>query len=274
MIRTSCWVAAGICWLAAAAAHAEVQPTPGAADSRVRTVIYRSEDVVEIIGHVGYATTIFFEAGEQVNSVALGDDIWHVVPEGDRISIKPRSNAQVDSDRLSSEADTNMTVFTDRRTYFFDLKASTQHDPERLTYAVLFRYPRSPAEAADRQRAAGARRLSTGAERTLGDAQATATSHGVAPPSGRDRQGRYWSYTWQGAVALRPLNVFDDGRFIYLRFRAGVPLPAVFFAEADGQETIANFHVRGEWIILHRVGSKVILRDGSLVTCVFREGSG
>ena len=245
-------------------AVAEVSPDPHSADPRIRSVLYNPHDVVEIVGHVGYATTVFFAESEQVRSIALGDDAWHVAPEGNRISIKPRSDLDLPGAAGRTESDTNMTVFTDRRSYFFELRASRRREPEQMTYAVRFRYPRDRERGGEGlRRETGARRLSTGVGRSL-----------EAAVSGAGNPRRHWHYSWQGSPALRPLAAFDDSRFSYLKMPAGAPLPAVFTAEADGQETIANFHLRGSWLVVHRVARKLVLRDGALVTCVFREETG
>ena len=257
-------------------AYGELLPAPEAADPRIRNVRYSGDDVVEVVGHVGYTTTVFFEPSETVLSVALGDDVWQVAPEGNRISIKPRTDRDLESAAGISEADTNMTVFTDRRTYFFELRTSRKRDPSAMTFAIRFRYSgRADSRETDRTahlRQLGAGALSTGSRRTLaavqGEVRRGLTAFAV---DYRDTRGRYWGYSWQGDASLRPIRAFDDGRFTYLKFGDRTPLPAVFFAEADGQETIANYHVQGSWIVLHRVTSKIVLRDGENVGCVFRE---
>ena len=249
-------------------------PPAAAADPRIRDVPYDADAVVEITGHVGYATTVFFHPGEVVESVAIGDDAWHVAPEANRISLKPRGDAPLSS-AAAFESDTNMTVWTSRRVYFFALRTGRTRDPGQMTYAVRFAYPPDPAEAAAataaRWRESGRRRLATGA-----DAAIAGAGPASAPPGAGVGAGgvRHFDYSWSGSPALRPLAAFDDGRFTYLRFADGRPLPAIYAGEADGSESIANLHIRGRWVILHRVASRLVLRDGALVGCVLREGAG
>jgi len=255
-------------WLAALAfgiatpSVSEVVPASRGTDPRIRTILYDPHDVVEIVGHLGYATTVFFAGGERIQSIALGDDAWHVVPEGDRVSIKPRGDRLMLDGSGFSESDTNMTVFTERRAYFFELRTSRNRDPVEMTYAVHFVYPveASPTDTEIR-RVRGQRRLSTGSSGTV--------ALGVAEIVRADR--RNWNYSWSGSAALKPTAVFDDGRFTYLRMPGGRPLPAFYHAEVDGQETIANFHIVGNWIVIHHLSPHLILRDGRLVTCVFRD---
>ncbi len=242
---------------------AERYPTPVPADSRIRTVLYSRDDVVEIVGHVGYTTTVFFSPGETVSSIALGDDIWRVAAEGNRVSIKPRTDRELLPG--AGEADTNMVIFTDKRVYFFELRTSRDRAPERMVYAVRFIYGGESNRQASRirRREIGAQSLHSGVLEQPDQARRQI--------AGRDRNGRYWGYSWQGSAALRPLAAFDDGRFTYLRFAERSALPAVFHEEADGQETIANFHVRGTWLVVHRLAAKLVLRDGREVACIFRE---
>lgn len=251
---------------ATGAVRAESIPVPHPADPRIRTVLYNPNDVVTLVGHVGYATTVFFAAEEQVRSIALGDDVWHVAPQGNRISVKPRSDFALPGAVGVSEADTNMTVLTDQRAYFFELRASRRREAARMTYAIRFRYPRDDAtrsaERMQRERAAGVRRLSSGVARH----PAVGRHEPAASPGNPHRL-----YSWQGSTSLRPLAAHDDGRFTYLRLPGTAPAPAIYIREEDGQETIANFHYRDGWIVLHRVARQIVLRDGASVTCVFRE---
>lgn len=252
-------------------ARAELYPAPVPGDPRIRTVLYDRDDVVEIVGHVGYTTTVFFESDERVLSIALGDDVWRVAPEDNRVTIKPRTDQDLPYAGSLPEANTNMTVFSDRRVYFFELRTSRERSPENMTYAVRFRYPRR-AESNDetqaaRRREAGARALHTDVGKVLTDA---GPREDRAKGESRDSAGRYWGYSWQGHARLRPLRAFDDGTFIYLRLADRAPLPAVYREEADGKETIANIHIRGSWLVIHGLADKLILRDGRNTGCVFR----
>ena len=242
---------------------------PAPADPRIRTVRYLPDAVVEITGHVGFATTVFFHPDEVVESVAIGDDAWHIAPEANRISLKPRGDDPYPgAGGAEYESDTNMTVWTDRRVYFFELRTAPPRDTRHVTYAVRFLYPAEPdpdRTAEDRRRQTGRALLATGAAATVGAAGGR--------PGGGDANGtrRHWSYSWSGSAALRPVGAFDDGRFTYLRFAEGSPLPAIYIGEEDGTESIANLHIREHWVVIHRVASRLVLRDGGLVACVFRE---
>lgn len=241
-----------------------------AQDSRIQDIRYSPDAVVAITGQVGYATTVFFHPEETVESVAIGDDAWHVAPERNRISLKPRGDEPYPAAGPGvSESDTNMTVWTDRRVYFFELRTAQPSNAQDRIYAVRFRYPRESEsrarEAAGRHRVAGRAMLDTGTQEVL-DAARSAPAD-VSPQGA----GQHWNYSWSGSASLRPASAFDDGRFTYLRFADGAPLPAIYIGEEDGTESIANLHVRGHWVVIHRLASRFVLRDGGLVACVFRD---
>jgi type IV secretion system protein VirB9 len=129
----------------------------------------------------------------------------------------------------------NLTVLTDRRAYHFDYhaaRAAGEPPRQELTYALRFTFPQ-PA---------------------------------VAPPAApAPRNLAYW---YCGDASLRPLEAFDDGVQTHLHFGRGVVLPAVFAAEEDGSESMVNSHLDGDWLVIHRLARRFVLRTGSLVGCV------
>ena len=113
------------------AALALLAPPAALADERLRTHPYDPAEVVKIDGKVGVQATIAFEEGELIENVAVGDSAkWQITPNkrANLLFVKP----------LLPTARTNMTVVTDKRTYFFDLVASASAKPLymlRFTYA-------------------------------------------------------------------------------------------------------------------------------------------
>jgi type IV secretory pathway VirB9-like protein len=108
-----------------------------AADSRLATHQYNPDEIVRLEGKLNVQTTIAFGEDEKIENVAVGDsDSWQIMPNrrADLLFIKP----------LSQNARTNMTVVTDRHTYFFDLVASPAAKP---VYALRFAYAGRKVEA-------------------------------------------------------------------------------------------------------------------------------
>lgn len=219
---------------------AEVKPSGGVYDPRVKTVNYNADDVVKIIGHYGFSTNVEFAKDETVQSIALGDSLaWEVAPRGNQLFVKPRED----------NATTNMTVITDRHSYQFWLdaaKAANKGRGEEMYFRVKFNYPLEAAklarEADEKRRADAALRISSPA--------------------------RNWNYWACGNALLRPSEAYDDGRFTYLRYPGAQEVPAAFIINSDGAESLANGTMRGDQLILQVVASKIILRKGETAACL------
>ena len=97
------------------AVFAETAPRPYSADPRIRYYTYSEHDVYRLDVYMRFITSIQFASGENIESVKVGDSAsWQIVRlnRGDVLSVKP----------LVQGAYTNMTVYTDRRVYTFELK--------------------------------------------------------------------------------------------------------------------------------------------------------
>jgi type IV secretion system protein VirB9 len=79
------------------------------------------------------------------------------------------------------------------------------------------------------------------------------------------------AYELQGAVALQPSEVSDNGRFTILRFPAGQAIPSVYQVTPDGSESLVPFDVRGEFVVVHGTAKAFRLRRGRDVLCIYNE---
>lgn len=223
--------------VAAQGAAAEIGTRPSARDTRIQTVRYTSSDVIRIFAAEGVATTIELAAGEQITDFAMGDrDAWHAAVNGNLFLVKPKD----------VRADTNLTLFTNRRAYLFVLR-TTARASRSVAYWVRLEYPGD--EHAGGPERAQAQRLQV--QRDL----AGSSSEGR-------RQDDYWIV---GAGELQPLAMHDNGRQTFMTFSAARALPAAFVIEPDGSESLVDFHVEGDTMVLHRVVERLLLRRGSLV---------
>ena len=50
-----------------------------------------------------------------------------------------------------------------------------------------------------------------------------------------------------------------------MRLSAAHAMPAAFILEPDGQESLVDFHVEGDTMVLHKVVDRILLRRGGLV---------
>ena len=131
----------------ASVASAEVAPASMGADARVRSVLYNPVDVIRLDTHLRVNTAIELGAGERIDSVLLGDsEAFEVEVLSNRttVSVKP----------LIAGAETNMTIYTGRRTISLSISEGRSRNP---TYRLVLRYPETGTSRA--ARSTGGRRL-------------------------------------------------------------------------------------------------------------------
>lgn len=242
--------------LVAGPALAVETPPPGKTDARVRTIDYDPTQVVHVAGVYRTATEILFGEDETILHVAVGDaTAWDVAAEKNILFVKPKAD----------HGTTNLIVTTDRgrgrtRNYTFELttQAKVRTAAEAL-YVLRFRYPADLAAAAvaviSAEEQALLARLTT-----------------LKLERGAVEGNRSLAYQVQGAVALQPSEVSDNGRFTILRFPAGQAIPAVYEVNPDGTESLVPFDVRGEFVVVHDVARQLRLRRGRDVLCIYNEG--
>lgn len=218
---------------------------------RIRYLRYSADHIYRLRGHVGYEIDLQFAPGERFVGLGVGDSkAIKVAAATDHLFIKPNV----------SRVSTDMTVLTNLRTYVFDYRVGTVGVARRksIVYAVRFQYPHTV-----RRRAAAAKRGRRGVERALYQAE-------HAPPRNTD----YW---FCGASDLKPQAAWDDGAQTHLVFPSREQLPAVFRLNADGSESLVNFHMRGEQMVIQGIARRWALKRGRLTGCIVNQafaGSG
>lgn len=208
-----------------------------AKDPRLAARPYNSDEVVRIDGQLGVQASIAFAEDERIENVAVGDSAsWQITPNkrANLLFVKP----------LAGKARTNMTVITDRRTYFFDLVAGTAAKP---VYVLRFTYPDEP-KPEPQQAAAPALNE---AEAQLAEGQKP-----VDPASLNFKWGR------KGSAGIQPVQLYDDGSSTYLTWTRNATLPAILVRDEKGQEGPVNYAVRGDVIVIDSVPATILLRAG------------
>lgn len=225
--------------LAASPAVAAVVPQPGLKDPRIRTVGYDPDEVVRLRGYLGQATTLEFAEDERIENVSIGDALgWQITPNkrANLLFLKPIDRA----------AATGMTVITDRRRYTFELSVAAANAPrDELAYAVRFIYPppAAPPEEA-----------------------AKAPTPAPAPPV------LNFAFAWDGAKALTPSKVWDDGRATFFEWPAGLTLPTVFVVDGSGRERLVNMTARGPDFVVDETAPKFRVREGRQALTLVNQG--
>ena len=220
--------------LAGVAAHAEVTPTKGSVDPRIRTVVYDPSQVIRLDGYVGYHVHLEFAPGETFVNVGSGDTAGiEVGSEANHLFLKPRE----------SRVATNLTILTSRRVYSIDYHVSRRPpdaSPDDVVYSLKFTYP--------------------------DDILVTSVAEpSLASPSHRPINRDYW---FCGSPSLKPIRAIDDGVQTRLTFAARAEVPAIFVRNEDGSESLVNSNVDQDQVVLHRVAPTFVLRRGGLVGCV------
>lgn len=238
-------------------------PRDGVVDQRVRTIVYRPDEVVRIRGAYGYAMAIEFAEDESIEALSAGDSVgWQVVSRKNVLFLKPQDD----------QADTNLLVHTSRRTYSFSLSAfmPSGSGDSRLSYRVRFRYPEDEARKAMEAEAEKAKLART----VVGAAPGGAP--GPGGPSGTAKLPSAWNfnYTFKGAKGAAPVQMLDDGQFTYVRFASTESLPAIFHVDSDGQETLINYRREGEWLVIERIARRFTFRanNNADVACIYNNG--
>lgn len=232
--------------LPCSSALALTEPRKGNADARIKALTYRENDVFELKGHYGFTTMIEFSPKEHIETTSIGDsEAWQVIPSthrGNILFLKP----------LEPNAETNMTVLTDERIYAFELSADTasSYKSADLAFRVRFVYPEDIQEVPKTQKVA---------------------VEDYDPLQETGDADWNFSYAYSGARRLRPEKAFDDGTFTYLEFESQDVTPAVFAVDESGKESLVNFNIQGQYIVIERIGRQFTLRDGDVATCIFNE---
>ncbi|WP_333023907.1 P-type conjugative transfer protein VirB9 [Wolbachia endosymbiont of Pentidionis agamae] len=227
-----------------------------AADDHIKVISYNPQAIHKYVGFYGYQSSILFEPGEVIQTISMGDSTgWQIVPQNNRLFIKP----------IDDLANTNATIITNKRIYYFELHAeeATGLDDPKLAYEVRFIYPS-----------------------IIGDDIYTSTASDIFEHSDKTfipdvsdidvaKKGLNFNYSMshtEGSDSIIPIKVFDDGKFTYLQFnKANTDVPAIFVVDNKGYESLINFRAVNDYIIIERVSSVFTLRNGSSTVCLFNE---
>ncbi|MGC8518110.1 MAG: TrbG/VirB9 family P-type conjugative transfer protein [Steroidobacteraceae bacterium] len=211
---------------------------------QIRYVRYAPNRVYHLHGVAGYEIDLQFAPGERFRGLGVGDaKAIRVAATSNHLFIKPRA----------VRVATDLTVLTNRRAYVFSYRTGSAQGSHATTlYALRFVYPRT------RQRASSAHRQRSAVARELSRAE-------HAPARNTD----YW---YCGPSALRPTAAWDDGVETHLVFPSREPLPAVFVRNADGSESVVNFDMRANQMVIHRIAQRFILKRGRLTGCIVNRG--
>jgi type IV secretion system protein VirB9 len=269
------WIAV----LAVLSSHAYALDVPKSSpnDTRVRYVLYKEDDVVNVSVALGVATRIILGLDETIVESGAGfpsdcDVLSHewcikAIKGSRQIYVKPRTGA----------TSNNLELQTTKRDYSF--KFTMTKGAERSTdayYRIVFQYA-LPLPAGE---------LRLGADAPQDYARFIATDSkekSSSAPKIESPLVRNADYSRLKGEAkdesIVPAAVFDDGRFTYFKFPKNQEAPVVFFVDENREEVAVKGHsvrllvdpqnpkskVENDWWAAHIVAKEFMLRLGSSV---------
>lgn len=207
-------------------ANAALIPEKENADSRVTVVKYSPDNVIRVRTKTGISTLIQLGKGEHFISGTSGMGMGDTKAWG--VSIKGNN---IFLKPTAKNPDTNLLIVSNKgRTYSFDLV--TSNHPH---YVVKIQYEK-PKTAKTYQR--------------------------EVPCSDGKMNFRYGKW---GDNELAPAYMWDDGRFTCLKFPHHGELPVAYQIGTDGTESLVNYTVKKDTMIIHSVSKEFRLRLGKQV---------
>lgn len=207
-----------------------------------RTEAFEPGRVYRLQSRRGFVSEIRLGLGDSISEWPVGGDTdgWDVdsPPGATVVTVKPRKVA----------VNTNLILRAAGRSYLIALEVIPEYSPCNGEWQLSFQVPAPPVVLLPEPPAVVAARN----EKKLQEAA-------QAVPAGRN-----WSYSMQalpGADDIIPTEVYDDGRFTFIRIPGNRELPSVFRISADGTESFVERHMEGrDLMVIHEVARQWVLR--------------
>ena len=211
-------------------------------EKRFKTYMYNPNDVYKYTGYYLHQAYIEFEKDETVQTISLGDPTpWATSVLQNRLFLKP----------IDKYPQTNMTVITSKRTYYFEMDAleADSFNESEIPFFIRFIYP-------------------TTSDKNIVKFNVTAIRDDY--PNLSDLSKYNFNYEFAGSSEIAPIKVFDDGTFTYMEFKINnSEIPAIFSVNEKGYETLVNFRIVEEYIVIEQVSAQFTLRSGGNIVCVY-----
>lgn len=227
---------------------------PSPFDSRIRVFTYSPDVVYNLHCAVGMTTQIALAPGEGlIEDPHIGDSLqWRVTGGPTNIYIKP----------VRPDLTTSLSLVTNKRIYQFQLFSGTSAQYEQM---VSFHYPQDEMRMKLREKEQE-QQIAAQKAQSVAQEQSALVSLKIDP----DKLN--FAYSVKGSSAFRPDNVFDDGHFTYLLMPHLQDLPAAFLVDPQGNLTLVNYVTRGNYLVIERVASDIVLKLGKEEVTITRRG--
>lgn len=213
-----------------------------ATDGRIKVVRFQKNNVVPLVASTFTTAQVVFGQDEVIENIQNGDmAAWTVNVQKElpnMLFLKPTITG----------SNTNMTVITNKRTYYFHLKSQPENTRRQVDniYAIRFSYPDE-------------NRVKMFAKINFVKQQKKAIINAKMSPKSYN-----WDYTFSGCRAIMPLHIFDDGKFTYLQLQPNQSVPAIFSVDnSKGDESVVNYRREGDYIVIQQMSPQFTLRHGA-----------
>lgn len=249
-------------------------------DDRIKTLVFDPSEVYRVVTRAGFQTTIEFNTDESIDTISIGDSIgWQLTPSGKRLFVKP----------LHKSGITNLSVITSRRSYQFELVATSSTSLSSTNaYVIKFYYPEStgyvsqgfaPAIMPQEQTRANIRPVSPTAIPQLPQ-PVLAPQPVIQPAQLPGDNGRSpfttggnlnYNYTMTGPDSVAPVKIFDNGRSTFFQFGNTGAAPRISVIGTDGQEFPLSQRSENGMVVVDAVAPKMNIRSGKDTVTVYNE---
>lgn len=225
--------------------------TPCAGFAQVLTEYkFAPDQIYPVRTGLGITTQIELSPNEKVLDYSTGfSGGWDLSRRGNVFYLKPRN----------VDVDTNMMVRTATHSYIFELKVVAtdwktleQARRDGVQYKVGFSYPADTSFATLKKK----------------QVQSAAQNSELLPSRSYNFNYDYATKS-KASPWLVPVNVYDDGRFTYIKmsdlkaFPTG-DFPAIYMREQENNEdSLVNSTVEGNTIIVHGTYNYLVVRHGN-----------
>lgn len=220
-------------------------------DARIQYVDFKDNDVVRVNCANGFMTTIVFSPDEEITDYGSGfSSAWEFASSHNFFFLKPKDR----------DGTTNLVIVTNKHVYNLDVHLVL--NPKDATYRLTFTYNKETAKLKQAQK------KQEEIQRVLNEKDPEC--YQLYPHGGN------WNYTenfgkTENSKMIAPVEVHDNGRFTYFKFRNNQDFPAIYRVTSDG-EAMVNSHIENGVLVVHGVYQEYRIRAGKDVVGVYNEG--
>lgn len=191
-------------------------------------------------------TDIQFEPGEILREVQLGDTVrWNISPSisGDasnmvsHVILKPKD----------SGLETTLVVFTDRRSYHFNLASNKKN----YMPIVSFKYPENLKKKWDTYKTYMAKKKEA--------------SKFTTPTGTTSIENLNFNYSVKGSASWKPLRVYNNGIKTYISMPNSMKhseAPILMVLDAHSNKQLVNYRLKGSTFIVDKIFDSAVLIVG------------